>query len=93
MDAQRTRQAITQNLVDAGCEEALIRQFWQLTAQGKRRECLALLAGHRQRLLDSCHGAQRKIDCLDYLVYQLDREPHEEGPHHGRKAGFDRELG
>lgn len=89
MDTQRARQAITQNLADAGCDETLIRQFWQLMSQGKRRESLALLAGHRQCLLDSCHGVQRKIDCLDYLVYQLDRERHEEESHHGRKAGFD----
>lgn len=71
MDARSTRQAITQNLADAGCDETLIRQFWQLMDQGKRRESLALLTRHRQCLLDSYHQARRKIDCLDYLVYQL----------------------
>ena len=34
MDAQETRQEITQNLSDAGCGEALIQQFWVLTAEG-----------------------------------------------------------
>lgn len=93
MDAQETRQAITQNLVDAGCGEDLIGQFWQLMAAGKRREMLALLAGHRKCLLDLCHGAQRKIDCLDYLVYQMNRKQDEEELHHGRNTGIDPNMG
>lgn len=93
MDAQETRQAITQNLSDAGCGEALIQQFWLLTAEGKRRERLSLLAKHRQCLLDLCHGAQRKIDCLDYLIYQMNQEQDEEVFHHGRNADFDPGMG
>lgn len=93
MDTQCTRQAITQNLADAGCGEALIGQFWQLLTEGKRQKGLDLLAGHRQSLLDHCHETQRKIDCLDYLIYQLNCTQHEEELHHGRKADFNRNLG
>ena len=74
MDELRSREAVTRNLMDAGCGEALIRQFWALDAAGKKRESLTLLARHRQGLLDCCHAEQRKIDCLDYLVYQLKQE-------------------
>ncbi len=45
-----------------------------LTEQGKTREALALLAGHRKALLDSCHAQQKKLDCLDYLVYRMEKE-------------------
>lgn len=93
MDTPTTRQAITQNLADAGCGEALIGQFWQLLTEGNRRKSLALLARHRQCLLDNCHETQRKIDCLDYLIYQLNGTQHEVESHHGRKADFNRNLG
>ena len=69
-----TREAVTQNLLDAGCGEELIRRFCALAAAGRRRECLALLAGHRRHLLERCHAEQRRIDCLDYLVYQIEQE-------------------
>ena len=71
MDELRSQESVTRNLMDAGCGEEVIRQFWALDAAGKKRESLALLARHRQRLLDCCHAEQRKIDCLDYLIYQL----------------------
>jgi len=35
----------------------------------RSRDCL--FHCHRQRLLERCHREQKKIDCLDYLVYQL----------------------
>lgn len=73
-EARDTQGILYQNLIDAGCGEALVRQFLQLNAAGKKQESLALLARHRQQLLDCCHGAQKKIDCLDYLIYQMRRE-------------------
>ena len=76
MNEPRSQEAVTQNLIDAGCGEELIRQFWAMIATGKKRESLTLLARHRQGLLDRCHAEQRKIDCLDYLVYQLKQEQH-----------------
>ena len=75
LDSQQT---VTQNLKDAGCSEALIQQFWTLIAAGERSACLSLLSRHRQRLLDSCHEAQQKIDCLDYLLYRMERDQRDE---------------
>lgn len=66
--------ALRQNLMDAGCDPALTEQFLSLTEQGREKEALALLARHRKSLLDCCHTAERKIDCLDYLVYQMEKK-------------------
>lgn len=65
---------LRENLLDAGCDTELIERFMALTGQGKEREALALLAKHRKHLLDCCHAEQKKIDCLDYLVYQIKKE-------------------
>jgi len=48
-----------------------------LAEQGKTREALVLLAGHRKTLLDCCHAQQKKLDCLDYLVYRMEKEAKE----------------
>ena len=34
-------------------------------------EALRLLTAHRRHLLDTLHQEQKRIDCLDYLVYQM----------------------
>lgn len=64
---------IRQNLIDAGCDAALTEQFLSLTGQGRENEALTLLARHRKNLLEYCHTAEKKIDCLDYLVYQMEK--------------------
>ena len=29
---------------------------------------------HRRTLLDAVHENERRIDCLDYLIYQLEKQ-------------------
>lgn len=67
------KQALIQNLTDAGCDAALQERFVSLVQQGREKGALALLAGHRRALLEHCHAAERKIECLDYLVYQMEQ--------------------
>lgn len=57
------KDALQQNLMDAGCDPALTGRFLLLTEQGREKEALALLARHRKNLLDCCHTAEKKIDC------------------------------
>lgn len=64
-------QLLIRNLKDAGCSEADIQRFLKLGQAGKRQEQLRLLSMHRANLLDQLHVSQRQIDCLDYLVYQM----------------------
>ena len=72
MTERSHRQAVTQNLADAGCGEQLIEEFWRLLGEGREQESLALLQQHRRCLLECCHAQQKKIDCLDYLIYQME---------------------
>lgn len=71
MDIEIVQPEITQNLVDASCDEETIRRFWNLIRSGRQEDALTLLRRHRQRLLECCHAQQKKIDCLDYLLYQI----------------------
>ena len=73
-ESTRQEQAVVTNLEDAGCDSELIKQFMDLLKTGKKEAGLSLLAKHRRFLLDCYHADQKKIDCLDYLIYQLNQK-------------------
>lgn len=66
--------SILQNLKDAGCDNQFIEIFFQLKGENNKKRLLVLLERHKTVLLDSLHNFQKKIDCLDYLVYQINQE-------------------
>lgn len=66
--------ALVQNLIDAGCGQELIAEFMDDFRKERFSEDLKLLAAHRRSLLDNLHKEQKRIDCLDYLVYKMTKE-------------------
>ncbi len=56
------------NLLDAGCDEAFIAEVAALPSTCAR---LCRLKAYRRELLDGIHAEQKKLECLDYLIYQL----------------------
>ena len=73
MNKNNDENAMIQNLVDAGCDKDTITVFIDELKEGKTANGLKLLAAHRRCLLDHLHKDQKRIDCLDYLVYTLTR--------------------
>jgi len=65
---------LLQNLIDAGCNNSLAEQIKNLLDNKRVNEALSILSKHRKAVLDNCHAEQKKIDCLDYLVYRLKKE-------------------
>ncbi|MCH5348955.1 MAG: hypothetical protein J1E40_06500 [Oscillospiraceae bacterium] len=63
--------AILQNLIDAGCDEKTITSFGSCKSV---KDEIRLLEKHRVTLLDKSHAVNRQIACLDYLVYNLEKE-------------------
>lgn len=66
-------QDVIQNLRDAGCGKQTVEQFLRCWRTGQTQEQLRLLGEQRSRLLERVHREERRIDCLDYLVYQINR--------------------
>lgn len=62
---------ILQNLKDADCNRELIERFFMLDKNQRTFEQLRLLDEYRKKLVESLHQDQRKIDCLDYLIFNL----------------------
>ena len=66
--------ALRQNLVDAGCGPEIVRQCMALVRKREQAELMRVLSRHRRALLDALHQSERRIDCLDYLVYTLEKQ-------------------
>ena len=66
--------SIIRNLRDSGCGEEIIKAFVEDFNGEKFSEGLKLLEAHRRVLLDELHKEQKRIDCLDYLVYKIKKE-------------------
>jgi len=62
---------ISQNLKDAGCDLTTINEFFRLKNTGQKQELLHLLSKHKTVLLESLYENQKKIDCLDFLIFSL----------------------
>jgi len=64
---------LIQNLKDAGCSASVIDKFMDCYQAQSNAEQKRLLATHRSSLLDKIHKNQKRLDCLDYLIYQLNQ--------------------
>lgn len=72
-DSSDIQGILYQNLVDAGCGRETAERCILLFQNGEMSELLRLLSCHRRALLDAVHRNQKRLDCLDYLVYQTEK--------------------
>lgn len=73
LDEYGSKEAIMQNLKDAGCGQDTMECCIACLDCGNRAELLKRLERHRKSLLHRVHEGERQIACLDYLIYQIDR--------------------
>ena len=73
-EASDAQAILRENLKDAGCDQDMICHC-EILAQGeKKAELMRALSLHRKALLDAVHEDERRIDCLDYLIYQFEKQ-------------------
>lgn len=71
---KKQKEALLQNLQDAGCTQAIIEQYIKSYNAGNTVSQISILTQHRNSLLSRVHEEQNKLDCLDYLLFQLKKE-------------------
>ena len=78
-----SEEQIHECLADAGCNKELIKQFEAYQSSGRQKEQLRLLGDYRHLLLERIHAEQKKLDLLDYLVWNVKNKRFfvEEGKH------------
>lgn len=73
-EASDAQAILRENLRDAGCDLDTIRRCEVLAQGQKEAELMRILSQHRRALLDAVHQNERRIDCLDYLIYQIENQ-------------------
>lgn len=74
MNGFHSDEDIIQNLKDAGCDAVMIQMFLSDLHSGIQTKGVKLLKQHRCTLLENMHAEQRKIDCLDYFLFMLQKQ-------------------
>lgn len=74
MQSYGSEEDVIKNLQDAGCDEKTISTFLEELRNGRLKAGIHMLESHRRILLDDLHKGQKQIDCLDYLVYQMEKK-------------------
>lgn len=72
-EASDTLTLIYQNLMDAGCDAKTTENCMSFVRAGNFGGMLPILLQYRKALLGSVRSGQKKIDCLDYLIYQIQK--------------------
>lgn len=73
-EATDTLGMIYQNLKDAGCDEQTTQKCMSLAKDGDTGGMLPILTQYRSALLGTVRSGQKQIDCLDYLIYKIQKE-------------------
>ena len=71
MEQKMSEQDLVLNLKAAGFEKEMIENYLTCWNEGRVDRQLELLSKKRKCLLEQVHREEKKIDCLDYLVYQI----------------------
>ena len=67
-------QAVKEDLLHVGCSEDSAQAVERLVVAGKLGDALHQLRMIRCDLMDEVHQSQRRVDCLDYLIRQTEKE-------------------
>ncbi len=70
----REENAVKRNLLDAGCSDASAAFVDQMVQSGRMTDALHEIRVIRCHLMDELHQSQRRVDCLDYLIRQIEKE-------------------
>ena len=73
-EASDAQAILWETLKDAGCDQDMICRCEALAQGEKKAKLMRALSLHRQTLLDAVHKNERRIDCLDYLIYQIEKQ-------------------
>ena len=69
-----TAEMVIENLKDAGCNKSTIEKFMDCEGNNRKERQLEILEKQRTDLLKRIHKDEKRISCLDYLIYQMNRD-------------------
>lgn len=73
MPEELSEKEILQHLKEAGCGRKMQEQFLRLEKEKNVQGQLKLLSDHRRELQQRVCDGERRIYCIDYLIYQMEK--------------------
>lgn len=71
---EKQEEMIIHNLHDAGCSPTIVDQYMEIYKTKNTFKQLSFLSEYRNTVLKRVHAEQLKLDCLDYMVFQLKKQ-------------------
>jgi hypothetical protein len=68
------KQNMEERLQELDCDEKMIETVMNRLIVGDKETARMLLRRHRKKLMDNMHESQKKVDDLDFLIYQIDKD-------------------
>ena len=76
---QSMEQRLRCYLNDCCCSAEQTPEYLKLVASGNTRDQLIFMKRQRNMVMDQLHTATRQVDCIDYVIRELEQEVN----HHG----------
>lgn len=73
MQSAQEKKKLKEDLKEAGLGKQAADAIVEKLENGDEAGALALLDAHREKLLARFHQSRECIDCVDYLVFQLQK--------------------
>jgi hypothetical protein len=73
------KQNMEERLQELDCDENMIETVMNRLIAGDKETARMFLRRHRKTLMDNMHESQKKVDDLDFLIYQIDKDKLEYG--------------
>jgi hypothetical protein len=72
------KQNMEERLQELDCDENMIETVMDRLIVGDKETARMFWRRHRKTLMDNMHESQKKVDDLDFLIYQIDKDKLEE---------------
>lgn len=59
---------------DCGCDAGHTEEFLNLKENCSPESCIRFLKRHRKQLMEQIHQMGHKVDCVDYMIRELEKE-------------------
>lgn len=64
---------LIQRLCELGCDKKQAEQITKFVQSGDNETAHLLLRRHRKLLMEDLHKSERRVDDLDFLLYQISK--------------------
>lgn len=59
---------------DCGCDAVQTEEFLALKENCCTESCIRYLKRHRKQLMEQIHQREKKVECVDYIIRELEKE-------------------